>query len=317
MNWVDILLIVVILLAIWAGWAQGFIHGMLSLLTWVGSIIIGYLFHPYLANTLAKMFNLGVWLLPLAFVIMVIVARLILGWLAGFIYRTIPENANHNRVNKFFGMIPGAINGWIYAIVLSALLLALPFRHGINTATRESRYATQFAMQSEWANRKLAPVFNDAVRQTLNNLTVQPESKEKVDLSFSYDKGIARPALEIEMLEMINKERQKAGLKPLLHDPELTPVARAHSNDMLRRGYFAHETPEGKTPFDRMKAANVHFMNAGENLALAQTLTIAHNGLMNSPGHRANILNERFGRVGIGILDAGFYGLMISQEFRD
>ena len=287
------------------------------MLTWAGSIVFGYLFHPYLANTISKLFNLGVWLLPLAFILMVIIARLILGWLFGFIYRTIPESTNHNRVNKFFGMIPGAINGWIYAIVLSALLLALPFRHGINTATRESRYATQFAMQSEWANRKLAPVFNDAVRQTLNNLTVNPDSKEKVNLSFTYDKGIARPALEMEMLEMVNKERQKAGLKPLVHDPELTPVARAHSSDMLRRGYFAHETPEGKSPFDRMHAANVQFMNAGENLALAQTLTIAHNGLMNSPGHRANILSERFGRVGIGILDAGFYGLMISQEFRD
>ena len=317
MNWVDIVLVIVILLAIWAGWAQGFIHGMLSLLTWAGSLILGYLFHPYLANTLGKLFNLSVWLLPLAFIIMVIVARLILGWMAGFIYRTIPEAAAHNRVNKFFGLIPGVINGWIYAIVISALLLALPFRHGINNATRDSRYATQFAMQSEWANRKLAPVFNDAVRHTLNNLTVKPGSKEKVNLSFSYDKAIARPGLELEMLELINKERQKVGLKPLVHDPELTPVARAHSQDMFRRGYFAHETPEGKSPFDRMRASGVQFRNAGENLALAQTLEIAHNGLMNSPGHRANILNEGFGRVGIGILDGGFYGLMISQEFRD
>ena len=317
MNWVDFVLIVVILLAIWAGWAQGFIHGILNLLTWAGSFVLGYHFHPHLANFLASFFTLGVWLLPLAFIIMVVFTRLILGWLAGFIYRAIPETTNHNRANKFFGMIPGAINGWICAIVLSALLLALPFKHGINNATRESRYATQFAMQSEWANRKLAPVFNDAVRQTLNNLTVKPGSKEKVELSFSYDKAIPRPTLEMRMLEMVNVERQKAGLKPLLPDPELTPVARAHSNDMFKRGYFAHETPEGKSPFDRMKAANVRFLNAGENLALAQTLEIAHNGLMNSPGHRANILNPGFNRVGIGVLDGGFYGLMISQEFRD
>ncbi len=259
MNGVDIALIIVILLAIWAGWAQGFIHGMLSLLTWAGSLVLGYLFHPYLANTLDKFFNLGVWLLPLAFIIMVIVARLLLGWAASFIYRLIPESANHNRVNKFFGLIPGAINGWIYAIFLSALLLALPFKHGINTATRESRYATQFAMQSEWANRKLAPVFNDAVRQTLNNLTVKPGSNEKVDLSFSYDKAVARPNLEMEMLELVNNERRKEGLRPLAFDPELVPVARAHSQDMFKRGYFAHKTPEGKSPFDRMKAANIKF----------------------------------------------------------
>jgi uncharacterized protein YkwD len=66
-----------------------------------------------------------------------------------------------------------------------------------------------------------------------------------------------------------------------------------------------------------MKDAHVQFKSAGENLALAQTMEIAHRNLMNSPGHRANILQTAFGRVGIGIMDGGFYGLMVSQEFRD
>jgi uncharacterized protein YkwD len=74
---------------------------------------------------------------------------------------------------------------------------------------------------------------------------------------------------------------------------------------MFARGYFAHETPEGRSPFDRMSADGVKFMTAGENLALAPTLQVAHNGLMKSPGHRANILAKDFGRVGIGILDGG------------
>jgi uncharacterized protein YkwD len=64
-----------------------------------------------------------------------------------------------------------------------------------------------------------------------------------------------------------------------------------------------------------MHASDIHFLTAGENIALAQSLSIAHNGLMNSPGHRANILNPAFGHVGIGILDGGMFGLMISQEF--
>jgi len=119
------------------------------------------------------------------------------------------------------------------------------------------------------------------------------------------------------MLQMINAERQKRGLKTLVADPEMLQVARAHSQDMFAKGYFAHDDLDGKDPFDRMRAANIHFGTAGENLALAQTVEIAHVNLMNSPGHRANILNPSFGRVGIGILDGGFYGLMISQEFRN
>jgi uncharacterized protein YkwD len=119
------------------------------------------------------------------------------------------------------------------------------------------------------------------------------------------------------MLELVNQERVAAGLKPLAPDPELTEVARRHSADMFARGYFAHDTPEGRDPFDRMRGANVRFVTAGENLALAPTVQVAHRGLMNSPGHRANILYPQFGRVGIGIMDGGIRGLMISQEFRN
>jgi hypothetical protein len=102
------------------------------------------------------------------------------------------------------------------------------------------------------------------------------------------------------MLELVNRERAAAGLAPLAADPELTEVARRHSVDMFARGYFSHHTPEGKDPFDRIRAADVRFRTAGENLALAPTLPDAHTGLMNSPGHRANILRPQFGRVGIG-----------------
>jgi uncharacterized protein YkwD len=70
-------------------------------------------------------------------------------------------------------------------------------------------------------------------------------------------------------------------------------------------------------PFDRMREANVRFVTAGENLALVPTVQVAHRGLMNSPGHRANILYPQFARVGIGIMDGGIRGLMISQEFRN
>lgn len=317
MNWIDILLAIVILLSVLAGWHRGFIIGMLALLSWTGSLVLGYIFYPYTANIIDKIVQLNAWRLPVAFLLTAVIARLLIGLFARYIARSIPENSSDNSINKFLGFIPGLINGWLYAIIISALLLALPIRNSLTEETRNSRLASRFAMQGEWANRKLAPVFDDAVRQTMNSLTVPPGSDESVDLPFKYTKAIARPSLESAMLEMVNKERTKEGLKPLKADPELTLVARAHSQDMFVRGYFAHENPEGKNPFDRMKDAHVTYMAAGENLALAQTLEIAHKNLMNSPGHRANIMNPAFGRLGIGVLDGGFYGLMVSQEFRD
>jgi uncharacterized protein YkwD len=317
MNWIDVLLALVILLSVLAGWYRGFIIGSLSLLSWTGSLVLGYLFYNYTAKGLAKFFTLGPWLLPLAFIITCLIARILIGFLARLIIRTIPESANRNAVNRLLGIVPGAINGWLYSIIISALLLALPIRNNITNETRNSVLANHFAVQGEWANEKLAPVFDDAVRQTINSLTVNPESEETVDLPFKYNKAVARPTLEVAMLDMINKERIKAGVKPLKMDPALVPLARTQSNDMFRRGYFSHVNPEGKDPFQRMKDSSIQFIAAGENLALAQTVEIAHRNLMNSPGHRANILNPAYGRVGIGIMDGGFYGLMVSQEFRN
>jgi uncharacterized protein YkwD len=61
----------------------------------------------------------------------------------------------------------------------------------------------------------------------------------------------------------------------------------------------------------------VRFLTAGENLAFAPTVASAHEGLMQSPGHRANILRPQFARVGIGIEDGGVHGLMVTEDFRN
>ena len=317
MNWVDLALLFIFLLCMWAGYHRGFILGSLDLLSWAGSFIAAYMFYDYTKRLLEKLFDLNVWLLPVSFLVTLVIAKIIFGLIVRSVVRSLPQQSNQNFFNKFLGILPGVINGWFIAIVISALLLSLPFKDTINSETRDSKWAVQLAMQSEWVNKKLAPVFDQAVRHTMNSLTVHPKSNEKVPLGFTYEKAKVRPFLEIKMLEMVNEERIKHGLKPVQADPELTLVARAHSNDMFVKGYFAHESPDSRSPFDRMRDANVQFTFAGENLALAQTLEIAHTNLMNSPGHRANILHPSFGRLGIGILDGGYYGLMISQEFRN
>src|SRR5204862_8294853 len=146
----------------------------------------------------------------------------------GFISRAAPMQVHQSIVNRLFGIIPGAIMGYLYAVIFSAIILALPIRDGITEKVRSSQLGVQLAMQSEWANRKLAPVFDEAVRQTINSLTVQPNSDEKVNLTFKIDNAVAKPNYESEMLQMINTERQKHGLKPLVADLEMLPVARAH-----------------------------------------------------------------------------------------
>ena len=121
---------------------------------------------------------------------------------------------------------------------------------------------------------------------------------------------------ELQMVALVNDERTSRGLSALEIDMEMVLVARAHSADMRDRDYFAHTNPDGLDPFDRMSAADISYRTAGENLAYANSISRAHTMLMESPGHRANILNGDFGRVGIGIVEIP-NGWMITQIFAD
>jgi uncharacterized protein YkwD len=256
--------------------------------------------------------------MPAGFLLTAAVAGVLIHLLGYYaLLRRLPRGIHYRPLTRVLGLVPGFINGLILVAILSPLLLAAPLPESISTRARESALVNRLASATENLEAALRPIFDEAIRQTLTMRTVRPESDESVELPFKVENPKPRPDLEAEMLTLVNRERVAAGLKPLEADPELLPVARAHSVDMFARGYFSHYTPENKSPFDRINAAGVSFRTAGENLALAPTLTMAHNGLMNSPGHRANILRPQFGRVGIGIMDGGIRGLMITQNFRD
>lgn len=120
---------------------------------------------------------------------------------------------------------------------------------------------------------------------------------------------------EQKMLELVNSEREKAGLAPLIPDKELIKLARMKSRDMIENNYFGHNSPVYGSPFEMMKSYGISYKYAGENIAGAPTVEKAHSSLMNSPGHRRNILNPNYTHVGIGIIDGGPYGKMFTQLF--
>jgi len=202
-------------------------------------------------------------------------------------------------------------------VVVAVLLVTLPLGARVASWMQESALAPRFAAPAEWVEVQLAPVFGPAVERTLQAVIVDPESRTSIPLHFRVAQPRPRPDLETQMLQMVNAERRAAGLKPVRADVQLAQVARAHSRDMFARGYFSHVSPDGKDLDKRLQQAKVGYLSAGENLALAPTLYTAHTGLMHSPGHRANILRPQFGRLGIGVLDGGIHGLMVTQDFRN
>ena len=115
-------------------------------------------------------------------------------------------------------------------------------------------------------------------------------------------------AYEQEVIRLVNVERAKAGLKALTEDWELSRVARYKSQDMHDLRYFSHTSPTYGSPFDMMKAFGIRYRTAGENIAMGyRTPAAVVQGWMNSPGHRANILNASYTKIGVGYVASGNY----------
>lgn len=125
-------------------------------------------------------------------------------------------------------------------------------------------------------------------------------------------------SFELQVLDLVNKYRTEAGLKPLVWDDDLAEVARMHSEDMASRNFFDHENPDGESPFDRMRKHGINYMAAAENIAAGQTTPESvMNSWMNSPGHYANIMNGNLGKLGVGIARGGSYRIYWTQCFTD
>jgi uncharacterized protein YkwD len=317
-NPVDVLLGIVVLLGAWSGWRRGFVRATLELLALAAGLVLAYVGYRWPAAWIAGHWpTLQAWSAPLGFIAIFALVQLLVGSIAGRLAAATPRRAHVHAGNRALGLAPGAVNGLINAAVLAVVLLALPLSDRLAEWTRDSRIATRLSPATDWLESRLAPIFQPAIERSLQALTVPPDSVRRVELPFKVANPKPRPDLEARMLELVNAERAKQGLKPLAADPEMAEVARAHSRDMFARGYFSHVSPDGGQLSERIRQRELRYLLAGENLALAPTLPMAHQGLMNSPGHRANILRPHFGRLGIGVLDGGAHGLMVTQNFRN
>jgi uncharacterized YkwD family protein len=115
----------------------------------------------------------------------------------------------------------------------------------------------------------------------------------------------AQSPAEQTLLTLLNKERTQRGLAPLQLDSTLASLARLKSQDMIAKQYFNHTSPTYGTPAQMLARFNVHYNQFGENIAQGSSAAQIHVMWMNSPGHRANILNPKFTHIGIGVAGNG------------
>lgn len=325
LTFLDFIIIFVILFYAYEGIVLGFLLAAVDLLSFILSFLFALKWYSLLGPVLANIFSLppGV-----ANAISFFVIALFVEIALSILFRRLLKRLCRMRflqvyLNRFqsfdhyLGVLPGIASAFIILSFLLTVIISLPSSPFLKQAVTDSIVGSRLVTHAALAEKTLNDVFGGALHESLNFLTVEPESDETLTLHFKVAEPIVDPVSEQEMIGMVNRERKKAGLKPMAIDSSLRSLARSYAKTMLQGGFFSHYGQDGSSPFDRMDAAGISYLSAGENLALAPNTDLAMQGLMNSPGHKANILSPNFGHVGIGVMDGGIYGKMFVQEFTD
>lgn len=324
MNWVDLLIIGAFVFYFTEGIRRGFIEQTFELIGFFVTIFLAAWSYKPLGVLVAD--KTGVQTAaadPIAFFIAWFIYQLIYSLILRYSYPHIPAKLRLALPNRLAGLLPAFLKGLVILSVILTIVVTLPVPARLKSEISNSFLGSRIVNNSAAVDASLNKIFGRDLKDTLTFITVPAQTEEiiapneKVDLKFTTSNVTVDVTSEQKMFQLVNAERIKVGLKPLIFDEKIAVVARAHSQDMFENGYFAHENPLGQSPFDRMGSAGIKFTAAGENLAYAPSVDLAHNGLMRSPGHRANILSIDYGRVGIGVIDGGIYGKMFTQDFAD
>jgi uncharacterized membrane protein required for colicin V production len=316
---IDAGILLLLAAAIWGGYRSGFIATTYGLATWIVSFAAAVVFQLQAAQLVEKLGLLPATARPIGFIVVLVVVEGLFS-LAGFfaltpIVRAIHRVRTIEVADRVMGIFPAAARAlFVMGIVLAAFVVS-PVGSDLKAAVESSRIARGLidqivALQPTLA--KLSGQLGESVPLFVTKLG--EDQSEALDLPNDL-KLSADPVAERQMLDLLNEERAVVGLRALTWDDRLLPVARQHSEEMFRLKYFSHQSPVSGSPFDRLKAAGITYSRAGENLAYAQSVSVAHRGLMQSQGHRENILRPEFTHIAIGVISAGPYGRMFTQMF--
>ena len=316
---IDVAIVLLLLAAVWAGYRSGFIATAYGLATWIVSFAAAVLFQSQAARLIGNFGVSPVTAQPIGFIVVLVLVEALFS-IAGHFALTPIVRAVHRvpaleKADRIGGIFPASARAlFVMAIVLAALVVS-PVSSDLKASVESSRIARGLIDQISAFQPTLAKL-SGQLGETVPLFVTKLGEDQREELDLPSDLQLApEPIAERQMFDLVNDERAAVGLARLQWDDRLLPVARQHSEEMFKLKYFAHQSPVSGSPFDRLKAAGITYTRAGENLAYAQSVAVAHRGLMQSQGHRENILRPEFAHMAIGVVSAGPYGRMFTQMF--
>lgn len=317
-NWVDLLIIIILLFFVIEGIHYGFWVMVADFLSFLGSLLISLRFYQFTAGLLRANFSLSSSVSnAIGFLITAILMEGLLGFLFGHAIKKIPKKYQKIKMEKVLVVFPALGEGLILVAFLLILALGFPISPKIKFDITKSKIAPHILEYTSGIENKINDVFGGVIEDSLTYLTIKPGSRERIDLEVQTQELTIDEISESAMFKLVNEEREKMGLEKLDWDPEMVTVARNYAAEMWEGKFFGHVSPEDEDISDRLNEAGIFYGFVAENLALAPTVSTAHTGLMNSEGHRENILEPSFNKVGMGVIDNGIDGKMFVQVFTD
>jgi len=315
-NFVDLIILGFLIFNILTSFRRGFISLFFELIGFIlalfGALNLYFLPAVFLTNyfSVPKAFSNAI-----GFFVVWMFIELVYYFLVRQFIKMFPVEVLKSKVNVFLSPLPSLANGLAVVAFSLLVIVSLPVPAGAKQLILTSQIGGPITSSLMSLQTPVKNIFGEAIKGSLTFLTVKPQSNESLNLKFTQKDTSVDHVSESEMFNFVNAERVKRGIPALIFDSRLQEVARLHSRDMFERGYFSHYSPEGEDVGGRLEKAGVIFLVAGENLAYAPTVGIAHQGLMDSPGHRENILDSQYHKLGVGVLDGGIYGKMFTQVF--
>ncbi len=304
------------------GWMRGFVKEILDLVGLVLGVAVAFRlsgpFGDFFADRLdvtPEWARLGSGIA--LFIVVGLGMAMVAHWL-GKLMRLPGLNLSNRLLGAAFA------TGWALVILLLfvSLLRALPMPSAVDETLDDSTIISALTGPDSVTQRAFQSVAGDSVLDTI--LALEPLIGDRRLILDETDSVEIEPAKESELtvrpgegdtvFELLNDARISEGVRPLAWSDGLSDVALAHAQDMYLNGFFSHQSPTTGDVSDRVRAADIRLYAVGENLALAATSRAVHDALMESPGHRANIVRTTFDRVGIAAVD-GPLGLMVVQVF--
>jgi len=287
--------------------------------TWIIGLTLAVALHPPLAAALVSAFGITPAIArSIAFVVILVIAEGAFAFAAGPtlgpLRRAIAARSGLVMLDQAAGILPSVARMLVIVAVSLAVLVVFPVSPALRQAIDSSRIGSSLVAEVAALQPSLERLFGHGDEGVLLVTKVNADEQQRLQLPDDIA-PTPDPEAERQLFDLVNSERTSRGLKPLTLDPRLVPIARAHAEEMFRLKYFGHVSPVTGSPFDRLAKARISYQRAGETLAYAQSVTVAHQGLMESEGHRENILRPEFTNLGIGVMSAGLYGRMFVQLF--